>query len=125
MYIIDNKCTFIIVIFITMKSILTSSSPLNKIFISESELDLDTFLTMKAEVCNSDGCFFPKKFYFVSDISIICPAGFDLKLAYKDQGGHYRVGSHDNSKKRVVNNCFRNRKKVTFTTTPNYMKPTP
>ena len=126
MYCIDNKVTLICIIVITMNSYFIHTIPINTIFISDSDLDLSTFLTMRTEACNIRGCFFPMKFYFVEDPLIICPSGFDLKLAFKDQEGRFRVGSVNNnhSKKKIIENCIRHTKKVTTSATPNYMKPT-
>jgi len=99
--------------------------PLPPVFVFKRDLDLATFLTLRAEACNIKGCFFPMKFYFVDDSSIICPSGFDLKLAFMDQEGLFRVGSINSnlSKKQIIENCIR-QKEVKQATTPNYMKPT-
>ena len=123
MYFIDNKLCLICIIVITTNSYFINSSTLNTIFISGSDLDLTTFLTMETEACNIKGCFYPRKFYFVEDPFIICPTGFDLKLAYKDQEGHYRVGSLNTkqSKKKILENCTNNPKK---SAAPNYLKST-
>ena len=123
MYFIDNKLCLIFVLVITSNSYFINSSTLSTIFISGSDLDLNTFLTMATEACNIKGCFSPRQFYFVEDPFIICPAGFDLKLAFKDQEGRYRVGSINTkqSKKKILENCTNN---PTKSAAPNYMKST-
>ena len=122
MYFIDNKLCLICVLVITSNSYFINCSTLSTIFIPGSDLDLNTFLTMATEACNIKGCFSPRQFYFVEDPFIICPAGFDLKLAFKDQEGRYRVGSINTkqSKKKILENCKNNPKSAA----PNYMKST-
>jgi len=66
------------------------------------------------------------KFFFVEGPSVVCPIGFDLKLAYKDQEGRYRVGSLNTNKstKKILENCVIKSKKEIQSEQPNYMKST-
>ncbi len=117
--------TQVCIVVIAMNICKVYTRPLLPVFVFKRDLDLATFLTLRAEACNIKGCFFPMKFYFVDDSSIICPSGFDLKLAFMDQEGLFRVGSINSnlSKKQIIENCIR-QKEVKQATTPNYMKPT-
>ena len=129
MYCINNKLIRISFLLITIHGYFTNTSSLNTVFMQQNDLDFETFLTMNHEACNADGCFIPKKFYFVQDPLIVCPAGY-TKLAYMDQKGRFRVGSLKESSRRaielnpkIIENCFNHAKKL-IKKLPNYMSPT-
>ena len=126
MYFVENKLCFLIIFGITTNKFFISTSPISDVYISASDLDLTTFITMRTEACNRNGCFYPMKFFFVEGPSVVCPIGFDLKLAYKDQEGRYRVGSLNTNKstKKILENCVIKSKKEIQSEQPNYMKST-
>ena len=101
MYFIDNKLIRICFLLITTHVYFINTSSLNTVYMHKNDLDFETFLTMNHEACNADGCFIPKKFYFVQDPLIVCPAGY-TKLAYMDQKGRFRVGSLKENLRRAI-----------------------
>lgn len=113
--------------------IITSCSRLfissSTIYISESEINLEVYLAMPTASCDNNGCYYPKKFYFIQDSTIVCPEQ-TMKLAYKDKFGLYRVASlatdsHNSLNTNVEENCWKKKTDETKSKEkPQYMNPT-